>query len=154
VDEVTNQETGRVGYTNNRSTSPRRTSIGLVSRQFMGCDPRTDPLLAKEGDYLLESLPKPYEELGANQQRKSDFYYWYYGMLGMFQLGGEHWKKWNGVLRDRIVKSQCTAADGENNGSWDHEKDSYGTRGGRVYTTALGALCLEVYYRYLPMYKK
>jgi hypothetical protein len=27
-------------------------------------------------------------------------------------------------------------------------------RGGRVFSTALAALSLEVYYRYLPMYSK
>ena len=29
-----------------------------------------------------------------------------------------------------------------------------GERGGRVYATAMAALCLEVYYRYLPFYKQ
>ena len=32
--------------------------------------------------------------------------------------------------------------------------DQDDARAGRVYTTAVGALCLEVYYRYLPMYGK
>ena len=50
-------------------------------------------------------------------------------------------------------------SDRDVDGSWDYEKDPYGgkiswSRCGRVYTTALGALCLEVYYRYLPMYSK
>ena len=30
----------------------------------------------------------------------------------------------------------------------------YGARGGRIYCTALGALTLEVYYRYLRLYDK
>ena len=32
-------------------------------------------------------------------------------------------------------------------GSWD-PKDPWGEEGGRVYSTALMTLCLEVYYRY------
>ena len=36
-------------------------------------------------------------------------------------------------------------------GHWSPEGARWGGRGGRVYTTALGALCLEVYYRYLPI---
>jgi hypothetical protein len=38
--------------------------------------------------------------------------------------------------------------DGDHAGSWDPNRDRWGQRGGRVYTTSLGALCLEVYYRY------
>ena len=34
-------------------------------------------------------------------------------------------------------------------GSWDPAQDTWGDSGGRVYTTAMGALCLEVYYRYM-----
>lgn len=37
-------------------------------------------------------------------------------------------------------------------GSWDPVGD-YSTEWGRVGQTALSCLCLEVYYRYLPMYK-
>ena len=35
-------------------------------------------------------------------------------------------------------------------GSWDPDT-VWGGYGGRVYTTAMAALCLEVYYRYLPL---
>jgi hypothetical protein len=41
----------------------------------------------------------------------------------------------------------------DKDGSWDPYGSS-GTRGGRVYQTAVGALSMEVYYRYLPMYTK
>ena len=40
--------------------------------------------------------------------------------------------------------------EGELAGSWDPDT-VWGGYGGRVYTTALGALCLEVFYRYLPI---
>ena len=76
------------------------------------------------------------------------FYFWYSGTLGMFQMGGDSWRAWNGALRDMLVDNQCTAQHGADlNGSWD-------PRGGesRIFSTAVGALCLEVYYRYLPMY--
>jgi len=36
-------------------------------------------------------------------------------------------------------------------GSWDPDP-VWGGHGGRVYATALAALTLEVYYRYLPMH--
>jgi hypothetical protein len=43
---------------------------------------------------------------------------------------------------------------GDEDGSWDPIAGSGEAKyAGRVYTTALGCLCLEVYYRYLPLYK-
>ena len=41
--------------------------------------------------------------------------------------------------------------DGPQAGSWD-TNDLWGGYGGRVYTTALATLTLEVYYRFLPLY--
>jgi len=76
----------------------------------------------------------------------------------MFQQGGDSWKKWNETLKPTMINNQCKGGplDGTTNdkdGSWDPQSwiDEYG---GRVFTTALGALTLEVYYRYLPMYSK
>jgi len=147
VDSVTDPETGRTRYTVRSHPSPRRTSMGLVARLFMGASPKSDPLIAKQADYLLEHKPEPFE----SKDQAGDFYYWYYAMLGMFQAGGQRWRDWNEVMRPRLVKSQCTAADGDDNGSWNYANIAYGKSGGRVFTTALGALTLEVYYRYLPI---
>ena len=41
--------------------------------------------------------------------------------------------------------------EGPQAGSWD-TNDLWGGHGGRVYTTALATLTLEVYYRFLPLY--
>jgi hypothetical protein len=41
---------------------------------------------------------------------------------------------------------------GDLDGSWD-PVTVWGSYGGRAYTTAMAALCLEVYYRYLPLEK-
>ena len=38
-------------------------------------------------------------------------------------------------------------------GSWDPANHRLGSRGGRVYCTAMAILSLEVYYRFLPIYK-
>ena len=53
-------------------------------------------------------------------------------------------------MRDMLVKNQRRGGDAD--GSWDPVGARDGRRGGRAYTTAMGALCLEVYYRYLPVY--
>jgi hypothetical protein len=127
----------------------RRTSISMVCRLFMG-EPRDGEVMKLSARFPVAAPPKWEQE---------DFYYWYYATLAMFQMGGEEWKTWNKALKPALVDNQRKGGplDGSENdvdGSWDYEKDPYGKRCGRVYTTALGALCLEVYYRYLPMYSK
>ena len=77
-----------------------------------------------------------------------DMYYWYYGSYAMFQMGnkyGNHWKKWNAALKPTLLDNQ--RQDGDFKGSW-NPVGPWGYSGGRVYSTAIGALCLEVYFRY------
>ena len=67
----------------------------------------------------------------------------------MFQRQGDDWQAWNAALQRQLLHSQ--RFDGERRGSWDPDP-LWGGYGGRVYSTAMAALCLEVYYRYLPLY--
>ena len=39
-------------------------------------------------------------------------YYWYYGTLAMFQMGGEHWERWNKNLKTAVIDNQLTEKDG------------------------------------------
>jgi hypothetical protein len=64
----------------------------------------------------------------------------------MHNMGGEYRIWWNQRMRDVLVEHQ--SREGDLAGSWDPKGDNWAATGGRVYTTALGALCLEVYYRY------
>ena len=65
-----------------------------------------------------------------------------------FQVGGDPWKKWNDAMKTGIIDSQRHDTDYcMYKGSWD-PIDPWGPDGGRVYSTAIMALCLEVYYRY------
>jgi hypothetical protein len=115
------------------------TAEALVCRQFLGI---VDPpaATAEAGRFLLEEVP------GAGTP---NFYYWYYGTLALYQTQGEPWKKWNEAMQKTLIASQRT--DGGLAGSWDPDP-VWGACGGRAYSTALGALCLEVYYRFLPLY--
>jgi hypothetical protein len=70
----------------------------------------------------------------------------------MFQMGRNHgWTKWNETLKPVLIDNQRKG--GDEDGSWDPQSwiDRYG---GRVFTTAMGAMTLEVYYRYPAMYDK
>ena len=74
-----------------------------------------------------------------------DYYYWYYGTFAMFQMGGDHWTVWNEHLKATLLPLQ--RQDGAFAGSWDPVGHGRIPDGGRVFSTALGALCMEVYYR-------
>jgi hypothetical protein len=134
---------GLVSYQPERSPTHTMTSVGLLCRQFMGWS-RTDPALMGGANFLRESLP----EWGNGNV---NFYYWYYGTMAMYQMGGGWWKAWNGAMRDMLVDRQRKGPPAVD-GSWD-PVCVWNAKGGRVYSTALGALCLEVYYRYLPLYR-
>jgi hypothetical protein len=122
------------------------TAAGMVINLFLGVDV-TDDYVAGAASYITQddALPnyifKPQDPSTDHQ----NLYYWYYGTLGSFQAGGDYWKKWNAKLKEALVPNQCK--DGDNDGSWAPD-DVWGAWGGRVYSTALACLSLEVYYRY------
>jgi hypothetical protein len=131
-------------------------SAGMLMRQFMGA-PRDDEFVVAAAKLIGQDANLP--EWGGDKGEKVNFYYWYYGTLCMFQMGGGHWEKWNKKIQAALVPNQCKGGpvDGsadDKDGSWDPVGGGYVPTGGRVFSTALGALTLEVYYRYLPMYAK
>lgn len=156
IDEATDTASGRVGYNEMGSLSSRingvndhfpadkgesMTAVGLLCRFFMGQDdPKESPILKKHGELMLKKLPE-WDPDGFG----TDMYYWYYGSYAMYQLGGKYWKKWEAALRPAVSENQNQ--NGDSKGSWD-PIGPWGFAGGRVYSTALMALCIEVYFRY------
>ena len=67
-------------------------------------------------------------------------------------MGGAQWAAWNRKMRDMLVRSQARDPEYCDCGSWAPERDAWGSHGGRVMTTSLSALTLEIYYRYSPLY--
>jgi len=121
------------------------TAIGLLCRMYMGWG-RNHPGILQGVQQLGAWGP----DLSADG-RAANMYYNYYATQVMFHYGGEPWKKWNNSLRDRLVAAQ--AKEGHARGSW-HFNGDHGTAvGGRLYGTTLAAMTLEVYYRYMPIYK-
>jgi hypothetical protein len=130
---------GRAAYRPSEQPSRTMTAEALVCWQFLGLS-RQNPACNEAGDFLLAELPS---------EANSNLYYWYYATLAMYQLQGVHWQRWNDALREAVVSRQVKA--GPQAGSWDTD-DLWGGHGGRVYTTSLATLTLEVYYRFLPLY--
>ena len=119
---------------------PSMTAEALFCKQMLGIK-RTNKSSLEAVEYLLQNLP---------QHSKQDLYYWYYGTLAMYHHGGEAWRRWNEAMRDSLVADQRT--DGDYAGSW-NPRAPWGDYGGRVFSTAISTLCLEVYYRFLPLYQ-
>ena len=131
---------GLFGY-QSATPTPAMTAQGLLCLQYLGAR-RDDPRLRAGTDYLLKHLPRAGAETS---------YYWYHATQVMYHVQGKHWEAWNGKMRDLLVSSQETR--GPLAGSWkpaDHREKP----GGRVYSTALRLLVLEVYYRHLPLYRR
>jgi len=97
-------------------------------------------------------------------QGNENLYYWYYATMAMYQMRGRSeyatnrglanpgevaWQRWNDSMKRVLCTTQLT--DGPNAGSW-NPTCVWGSYGGRVYSTALSCMCLEVYYRYMPVY--
>ncbi|HPD16628.1 MAG TPA: HEAT repeat domain-containing protein [Planctomycetota bacterium] len=150
---------GEVIYANREPGPWRRgpgmVAVGLFSYLALGW-PRDCALAQQQADLLLANLPD-WADMNRNDPRDPadclhTMYYWYYGTLALFQMGGHWWTRWNAHLRDLLIARQCS--DGDRKGSWDPPDRGFDAAGGRVYTTALNALTLEVYYRYLPFYRE
>ncbi|MHC5019548.1 MAG: HEAT repeat domain-containing protein [Planctomycetota bacterium] len=135
-------------YDNGRGNySQSMTAIGLACDLFLGTDP-AEGRLGLAADRVVAEPPnwKRVESGG-----RHTFYYWYYGTLALFQVGGERWQAWNAAMRTALVDHQ--RRDGHAAGSWDPKSPWIGRSGGRVLVTAMNVLTLEVYYRYLPVYR-
>jgi hypothetical protein len=119
-------------------------AVGLLCREYLGA-PRTDPVLQRGVDKLLANQPI---------LPRRDTYYWYYATQVLHNWSGPDWDRWNRGMRRLLVETQQTT--GCAAGSWDPnapQRDAWGAQGGRLMVTSLSCLTLEVYYRYLPLYK-
>jgi hypothetical protein len=126
------------------------TSVGLLCRQYLGAKPHS-PMMADGVKYLMNHMP---------DAAMPNVYYWYYGaqvMHNMMYVGSQErkqWDQWSRQARRVLVKSQCREDPSAcNYGSWDPSRDQWGRQGGRLMTTSLSCLTLEVYYRFLPLFK-
>jgi len=134
---------GQFSYVPDSKASPSMTAVGLRCMGFLGAG-RSDPALNEAVRYLSQNPPD--EDL-------RDVYYWYAATQALQQFSGPDWDNWNRRVRRTLIESQVR--DGCAAGSWDPQNpivDRWG-QAGRLVTTSLSVLSLEVYYRYLPIYK-
>jgi hypothetical protein len=131
---------GLASYRPNHGVSTTMTAEALVCRYYL----QDEVSYETQGEAVrrvLNELPS---------EHHINLYYWYYGTMAMYHTGGNAWEQWNRSLKTALLNTQV--AEGSEAGSW-APNGLWAGYGGRVYSTAMSTLCLEVYYRYLPMYE-
>ena len=140
LDSVQANNGAHYGYTDPAANREGTTAVGLLCRMYLGWK-KDNPALERGAKWISDKGPS-----------KTNMYYNYYATQVMRHWEGERWKKWNSVMRDQLVNSQ--AQKGHEEGSWHMPAGHVTDRGGRLYSTAMAAMILEVYYRHLPIYRK
>ncbi len=144
---------GGFGY-----TSPGRgglTGVGVLCMQLLGAASKSE---CKKGLEFLDTWTYNWDE----PQGRSPIYYWYYITQAKFHSGGDRWAKWNDIFWKQLVKNQLIDKDAIEDvkgnlkaiGHWESPAKAEHNGGNIVMDTCLSALQLQVYYRYLPTYKK
>jgi hypothetical protein len=122
-----------------RRGTPATTAIGLLCRMIGGWPRESRPL--QQGT----------SKIGDQVPSQNNMYFNYYASQVLHHLGGPRWEKWNPKMREYLVETQ--SHEGHEEGSW-YFSESHSTPGGRLYTTTMAIMTLEVYYRYMPLYKE
>ncbi|MCY2991770.1 MAG: terpene cyclase/mutase family protein [Planctomycetota bacterium] len=134
----------RCGYQPGQPENLPLTAAGLLTRQYLGWA-KDEPQLEAGSKYLMENLPPEYgDTLG-------QIYYYYYATQVLHHLEGENFDLWNHRMREHLIRTQAKA--GHTTGSWNPQGTDWGQRGGRLYSTSMALITLQVYYRHLPMYR-
>ncbi len=135
------QNGGLASYRPRQQPSATMTAEALACRYFLGqaIASRTS---SEAADFILNETP------GSGEV---DYYLWYYATLSLYQRGGESWETWNRQLQKQLTSTQVQSD--HHAGSWEPNGKWCGY-GGRVFSTSMATLSLEVYYRYLPMMRE
>jgi hypothetical protein len=161
LDEMTDPATGVTGYTARGGRPARQagvmaarwpadesesmTAVAVLCRIFAD-DALSRPgarELVDRGAAVVARMKPLWSE---DRPGRRDYYSWYYGSYALYQVGGQAWRDWEVTLVPVVAKHQLT--EGDALGSWDPQHDPWGGEGGRVYSTAILALTMEVFSRY------
>ena len=153
---MTEEETGRIGYTERGSRSARTagmnqefstehfealTAAGLYSRFLASESAPSDPTVIKAHADLVIRTARSLND----PEVPIDLYAVYYSSYAMYQMGGSYWRQWSQALRSAVIETQ--RLDGPASGSWD-PSGPWGYAGGRVYSTAMMVLSAQMLKRH------
>ncbi len=129
-----NTGTGTFGYQDTSSNAEKLTGAGLLCLEL--CGRHGHPATLRAGRYLADSFTRL-------QNVNNRFYGMYYTAQGLFQIGGENWKRFAGWMYDYWIPRQAP------DGRWD-----VGEANCPYYQTAMVVLAFTVPYRQLPIYQR
>jgi hypothetical protein len=130
-------------------TTSTMTAEAMYCRQILGVARREPAANGEAAAWLLTDLPGT--GCRSCPGGKPNLYYWYYATLALHHhrstgaAGEQSWNQWNDAMQRAILPRQV--AQGPEAGSWGPDT-VWGGYGGRVYSTSMAAMSLEVYYRY------
>jgi hypothetical protein len=149
-------QTGEVVYADRDPGAGRRgaglAALGFFVRDTLGGD---DPDIAERAAARVLNAKPDWDQFLAVQEKsgqktiafspEQNMAGWYYGTEAMFRRGGTDWTTWNLAMRQLLIDHQVP--EGHAAGSWLPERSYIGREGGRVFSTAIGALILTIYSR-------
>ncbi len=132
--------TGGFSYQPHGGPTAAQSSAGALCMILLG--EYDDPSVAKALSLLQQ---RPYQP-----QMDPYFHYMnYYAMQAHFQAGDRHWAAWHPRVRQLLLETQ------QPDGSWPgYNEEKFNGAQVKAYSTALSAMCLEVYMHYLPAYQR
>lgn len=147
LDEMTDRETGRCGYSERGGPAPRLaltrdthpatwsempTSMALLARLALGQLPEREPEIVAGAKLVAQAVPVWSEEEGS-----IDYYHWLFGTDALRQIGGDEYARWKKKLDEALLPHQ------DEDGSWP-AIDAWSTEGARVHATALNTWTLAI----------
>lgn len=146
LDEVTDPESGRVGYLKLGGPPPRLvskkedfpvkyseypTAAAVVARLDLGDDPIDEDDLVSAAAVVARVAPRWDPVKGTN-----DAYHWLWGTRALRPLGGVMWKRWQRGLFESLVPNQRAGGDWPLQDAWSGQND-------RAHITAVYGLALQ-----------
>jgi hypothetical protein len=136
------------GYTS-PGASKTLTPVGLLCRYYIdGWGPQNPSYQAGVEFIMKQQMPSDAGDFNM-------YYYYYATQVLHFNEGDQWYKEWNPRMRDLLIKRQHgDKAPLAVAGSWDADKGISGTHWGRLGSTCMSLLTLEVYYRHTPLHRR
>ena len=141
MERMANADGGFSYQLGQNQSNPARAGAGFLSLVMAGRG--NTPKCEAAIQYLVK------HPLGGDSEwQYRDHYHYaiYYVTQAMYQAGGDYWKQWYPVMRDRLVRTQ------DSDGSWSRSENN--SEAGVEYATAMSVLVLQVPAGLLPIYQK